>query len=126
MRKCFCFFRKRTAVVFILLALSFAPALASIPQSDITLKGKSMSAKEVIQLIQKSSGYTFFYKKSDLDRVPLQNIDCSGNIEEILAAVFGGTLEYQIKGKEIILRSNNNETAIKQCHYQRGSEGQIR
>lgn len=111
MRKCFCFFRKRTAVVFILLALSFAPALASITQSDITLKGKSMSAKEVIQLIQKSSEYTFFYKKSDLDRVPLQNIDCSGNIEEVLAAVFGGTLEYQIKGKEVILRSNT-ETKV--------------
>lgn len=106
MRKCFCFFRKRTAVVFILLALTFAPALASITQNDITLKGKSMSAKEAIQLIQKSSGYTFFYKKSDLDKVPQRNIDCSGNIEEILAAVFGGTLEYQIKGKEVILRSN--------------------
>lgn len=106
MRKCFSIVRERLTAVFILLVLSFAPTLASTAQSDITLRGKSISAKEAIQLIQKNSGYTFFYKKSDLDRVPQRNIDCTGNIEEVLAAVFGGVLEYQIKGKEVILRAN--------------------
>lgn len=105
MRKSFKTFRERLTATLILLAISFAPAFAFSAQ-NLVVRGKAMSAKEAIQLIQKNSGYTFFYKKSDLERVPQKDINCTGNIEEVLEAVFGGTLEYQIKGSEIILRSN--------------------
>lgn len=105
MRKSFRVFKERLAAIFILIALSLAPAFASIIQSDIVVKGKSMSAREILQLIQKNSGYTFFYKKSDLEKIPQRDIDCKGNIEDVLSVVFGDALEYTIKGNEVVLRT---------------------
>lgn len=73
MRKSFKTFRERLTATLILMSMSFAPVFAFVTQ-DIVVKGKGISAKEAIQLIQENSGYTFFYKKSDLERIPRRTL----------------------------------------------------
>lgn len=105
MRKVLYYFRERITAISILLALFFTPASALNAQNAILVQGKSMSAKEAIEVIEKSSGYTFFYKKSDLENIPQQDINCKGSMEEVLTTLFGSTLEYTIKGNEVVLRT---------------------
>ena len=87
------------------------PAYAQA-SDDITIKGSNMTAIEAIQEIERSTDYTFFYKSSDLSNVTPKNINLTGDINEVLAAMFGGSdVSYQIKGKEIILTSSRNSSS---------------
>ena len=112
MRKELYYFRERITAMLIFLVLSLTPAFASTMQSNIMVKGKSMSATEIIQSIEKSSGYTFFYRKSDLENIPQQDINCKGSIEEVLTTAFHNSLEYTIKGNEIALRTKSETKAV--------------
>ena len=78
---------------------------ADAAQGQLSIKKQSVSLKQIIQLIEKDSEYTFFFKSSDIDDTQKVNINCEGSIEEVLkVALKGSGMTYVIKDKEIILK----------------------
>lgn len=111
MRSCFYTFKERLQKAILLLVL-LVPATVFAAQGQIVVKGKSLTLKQVIQQIEKNSNYTFFYKAADLNQTGKLDVDCEGNIEEILATVFKDNhIEYVIKGNEAILKNGAKESA---------------
>ena len=87
------------------LALITSPLYADAAQGQLSIKKQSASLKQIIQLIEKESGYTFFFRSSDIDDSKKVNIDCEGSIEEVLKiALKESGMTYVIKDKEIILK----------------------
>lgn len=109
MRK-FEIFTRQRFVKYIVLALLFYPLSVLGAQGQITVKGQSVTMKQAIQLIEKSSNYTFFYNAVDLKNTKAKDLNCKGSIEEVLKEVFSGSgITYMIKGNEIILKSDKVE-----------------
>lgn len=107
MRRCFQTLKERFHKA-ILLSVLLAPATVFAAQGQIVVRGKSLTLKQVILQIEKNSDYTFFYKTIDLKQTEKLDIDCEGNIEEVLATVFKNSrVQYMIKGNEIILKSED-------------------
>lgn len=96
-------------VVMAVLLLSIPlPALAA--QGQIVVKGRSLTISQAIDLIEKSSKYTFFYNANDLKNKNLKNVDCKGSIDQVLNEIFkGSNIRYIIKGDEVILKMDKTE-----------------
>lgn len=95
----------RRYFTYIVFALLLCPISVLGAQRNISVKGQSISIKQAIKLIEKSSNYTFFYNAADLKSTTSKNIDCSGTINEVLNEIFTGSgISYVIKGNEIILK----------------------
>lgn len=95
--------------VFLLLLLLPITMYGNSNQQKITVKGKSLTLRQVIKVIERNSDYTFFFKANDIDDSLTKNINCTGTIQEILPIALDGTnLKYVIKSKEIILISKES------------------
>lgn len=95
----------------ITLALLFYPMSTLGAQKHITVKGKAMTIKQAIQLIEKNSDYTFFYNAADLGNSTKHSFDTEGKIEDVLSEIFNGSgISYLIKGNEVILKVNKTES----------------
>ena len=104
MKKNYFLYRTRY-LKYIALLLFFYPLTILGAQGIITVKGQAITIKQAIQLIEKSSDYTFFYNAADLKNTTNKNLNCEGTIEEVLKEVFKGSgVTYMIKGNEIILK----------------------
>ena len=111
MRKIQISYRQRY-LKYIVLLLLFYPLSVLGAQSKIAVKGQSITIKQAIQLIEKSSNYIFFYNAADLKNTTSKNINCEGSIEDVLAVVFNGSgITYMIKGNEIILKASKVEAS---------------
>lgn len=111
MRSCFYKFKERFQKAILLLAL-LTPITVLAAQGQIVVRGKSLTLKQVIRQIEKNSNYTFFYKSVDVNKVEKLDVNCEGNIEEVLAAVFKNNhIKYVIKGNEVILKNDAKTTA---------------
>lgn len=96
------------AVMAVLLLSISLPSLAA--QGQIVVKGRSITISQAINLIEKSSNYTFFYNANDLKNTNLKDIDCEGSIDEVLNEIFkGSNIRYIIKGDEVILKIEKTE-----------------
>lgn len=90
-----------------ILTLLLFPVAVSAAQGTIVIKGQSVTMKQAIEMIEKASGYTFFFKASDIDNTSKKNIDCKGTIDEVLREVFKGSdMDYVVKDKEVLLKTN--------------------
>ena len=93
--------------IFLLMAL--LPTILCASQQKITIKGQTMTLRQVIKVIEKNTDYSFSFKANDVDKVSLKNMDCQGTVQEVLDAVLEGTdLKYVIKKNEIILMPNKS------------------
>ena len=100
---------------YAVLMLLFYPLTILGAQGIISVKGQSMTIKQAIQLIEKTSNYTFFYNAADLKNTTAKDINCKGAIEEVLSEVFKGSgITYMIKGNEVILKVNKVEATQQQ------------
>jgi TonB-linked SusC/RagA family outer membrane protein len=98
-----------------MMSLLFYSISTFAAQGQITVKGKTLSIEQAIQTIEKNSNYTFFYKTADLKSLPRKDIDCQGNIEEVLKEVFEGSgVSYLIKGNEVILKTSASQPVQQQ------------
>lgn len=88
-----------------LLCLLFCPVYSvAAMQSRVVVKGKAISLRDAVRQIEKNSEYKFFYKSDDLGE-GTKDLNCEGDIIEVLDEVFKGSgIGYVIKGKEIILK----------------------
>jgi TonB-linked SusC/RagA family outer membrane protein len=97
--------------------LCTAPLYASNRQ--VTVSGKSLTLSQAIRMVEKNSDYKFFYKTEDLNTHP-RDIDCQGNINEVLDVLFDGTgITYLIRGNEVILKKEEGNTKTSSAQQQR-------
>lgn len=87
----------------------------SVFSQNITLKTGNVTVKEAIELLKKSSGYSFVFSSEDLDTrkyisISVQNGKIEDAIKQILAGQDGIT--YQIQDKKIILKREKGEVRI--------------
>lgn len=116
----------RTIHKELVLVLFFCSSLALYASPQIYVKGQSMSLLQIIQDIEKKSDYSFFYNPDDLSGLILDEIDCNGSIEGVLAIVLKGhDIDYQIKGKEVVLRKNAKVPVVTQQKKERIVKGTI-
>lgn len=109
-----------------ILMLLLIPVAVSAAQGRIAIKGQSITMKQAIKMIEAKSGYTFFFKASDVDDKSVKNIDCEGTINEVLDAVLKGTnVSYVVKNKEVILKSNKAVPAVQQQAKKRTITGTV-
>lgn len=105
MRRCFKTIKGRFLAGTLLFLLLY-PMSIFAAQGQVSVKGKSITIKQAILLIEKSSEYTFFYKAADLVNTAKKDINCKGPIEEVLGELFSGSdISYVIKGNEITLKT---------------------
>lgn len=82
------------------------PVAANADRGDTIVKETVMTVTDAIQLLEKTTDYSFFYKATDLKGLTAKDIDLKGDIQEILNSMFEDSgITYMIKGKEIILKS---------------------
>lgn len=106
--------------------LLFFPVAVSAAQGHIAIKGKSLTARQVINMIEEKSDYIFFYKASVVDKVGEKDLDCKGTIEEVLDRVFeGSNVSYVIKNKEVILKPEEAVRAGQQQSKKRTITGTV-
>lgn len=87
------------------LAVVFLMLLAQEARAQITVKGNGITIEQAIRQVERTSDYSFFYNAGDLSGIDPKNVDVTGNIENILSALFRGTgIIYRIQGKEIVLK----------------------
>ncbi|WP_320989936.1 TonB-dependent receptor [Bacteroides sp.] len=105
MRQCFRVCNRRFLAGVIMFMLLYPMSVFAV-QGQIAVQGKAMSIKQAIQVIEKNSKYTFFYKAADLGNAKIRDINCEGSIEEVLNVLFKDSgISYVIKGNEVILKS---------------------
>lgn len=79
-------------------------------QEKITVKGQSVTLRQVIRIIEKNSDYTFFFKANDVDGQVAKNLNCEGTVQEVLDVALKGTsLKYVIKNNQILLVPSKTE-----------------
>ncbi|TDQ72238.1 SusC/RagA family TonB-linked outer membrane protein [Sphingobacterium yanglingense] len=71
----------------------------------IHIEGRNMSLRQILDELKKQSGYSVFIRKDVLDNASTINLQKKNRtVEELLEEVTRGQqLDYQIKGKEIVL-----------------------
>ena len=91
-------------IVAAFITLLLAP-LYTYAAGPVVVKGVAMTVIDAIRQIESSTDYTFFYKTSDLDADATRDLNVTGNIEEVLDAMFRGSgISYQVQGDDIILK----------------------
>ena len=98
-----------------ILFLFIIPLSVSAAQEKVSVKGKAITVKEAIKLIEKNSAYSFFFKSTDLDNKSRRDVDCEGSLDEVLSEVLkGSNIKYVIKGKDVILSINKVQSSAPQ------------
>ena len=92
MRLCFSVCNRRFLTGVIMFMLLYPMSVFAV-QGQIAVQGKAMSIKQAIQVIEKNSKYTFFYKAADLSNAKIRDIHCEGSIEEVLNVLFINSLD---------------------------------
>ena len=93
----------------------------------IRIEGRNMSLKKVLDEIKKQSGYSVFIRKDVLDNAATINLQQKNRtVEELLEEITRGQqLDYQIKGKEIVLSKKSGASQSGQTTSSRHVESNI-
>ena len=98
-----------------MLLILFFPLTLSAAQGRVTVKGQSITLRQAIKIIESSSNFKFFFNPSDLDALPSKNLDCEGEISDVLKEVFAGSgISYVIMGDDIILKLEKKAASTQQ------------
>ncbi|MCA6073984.1 TonB-dependent receptor [Fulvivirga sedimenti] len=95
------------AVVAILLCLLSLPLFEASAQT-FTVNRDNATLDDIISDLEASSGYTFYFKSSELDTVKF-DLSVTGSIDQVLTSLFSGTgYEYAILPGNMIIISPQN------------------
>ncbi len=90
-------------------ALALAITGAVDASGQITVKGSGMNILDAIKLIEKDSGYIFYFNADDLSGLPALTFNCSGDINKVLDCMFAGSgIDWQVRGNEGSLTQKAN------------------
>lgn len=99
----------------IVLLVLFFPLTLSAAQGRVAVKGQSITLKQAIKIIEANSKFKFFFNPSDLDALPGRDLDCEGEIAEVLKEVFANSgITYVIMENDIILKLEKNKAGSQQ------------
>lgn len=99
----------------IILFLFIIPLSVSAAQERVSVKGKAITVKEAINIIEKNSVYSFFFKSTDLNDNSKRDINCTGTLDEVLTEILkGSNIKFIIKGKDVILSVNKVKSTAPQ------------
>ena len=101
-----------TALCLASLAVAPQLAFASLPQNQkISLVVKNVTLKDAIETIKKQSNYSFFIDTKDVDVHKVVSVDLVDRpVREILAALLDGQqVKWEVKGKHIIITSEDKQ-----------------
>ena len=89
----------------------------SVFSQNITLKTGNVTVKEAMEQLKKSSGYSFVFSSVDVNTqkrvsVSVQNASIEEAVKQILKGQNG--LDYEIKGKKIIIQKNSTPASSQQ------------
>jgi TonB-linked SusC/RagA family outer membrane protein len=98
-------------IIFMIIAL--LTINSAIFSQNISLNMKDVTVKQAMSELKNKTGYSFVYSVGDLDTqrsisVSVQNEKVNEAVKQILA---GQDLSYQIEGKNIIVKKNQNSSA---------------
>lgn len=99
-----------TALCMATLAIAPRSAFAALPQNQkITLVVQDVTLKEAIETIKKQSDYSFFIDTEDVDVHKIVSVNLVDKpVREILNKLLDGQhVKYEVKGKHIIISSEN-------------------
>lgn len=113
MKKCNSLFRRCCVPLLVTFMLFFSTGLLKAYQSDkITVSGKSMTIREALAQIEKSTDYSFSFNSSDGVYQTKKDINVNGNINQVLGELFVGTaVDYKINGTEVVLKNNTSQSS---------------
>lgn len=98
---------KKVSAIIALLAVLLSLDIAPTASAQVSVHGNNLSAVQVIEQIQKSTDYIFFYNAEDMSGISVRGIDLTGPIEKVLEKVFSGTdVVWRIQGKEVVLKKS--------------------
>ena len=101
---------RRMASLVIILSLHLfmlIPWQSAAQTTPQTKSGATITAQQAIKQIEEKTGYTFFYVAGDLAGINVEATKISGDINNMLEAIFNGTgITWKISNKEIALRKN--------------------
>ena len=99
----------------IVLLILFFPLTLSAAQGRVTVKGQSITLRQAIKIIESSSNFKFFFNPSDLDALPGKNLDCEGEISDVLKEVFPIKCNNKLlQGDDIILKLEKKAASTQQ------------
>lgn len=95
-------------LVVLLLGLGFSQVNASSYAQQITLKREKSNLETILKDLEKQSGYTFFYKKSDVSAVKSLDIDLKDiSLDRALNKVLrSNNFSYDYFDKTIVIKKN--------------------
>lgn len=99
-----------TALCMATLAIAPRSAFAALPQNQkITLVVQNVTLKDAIETIKKQSDYSFFIDTEDVDVHKIVSVNLVDKpVREILNILLDGQhVKYEVKGKHIIITSEN-------------------
>jgi len=107
------FTKTRLTYCFLLLFL-FSHHTYSQQSSDIILREKDASLKEIVKQLEKQTGYSFTYNETiDLSQKKSINIK-SSKLTEVLYAVFKETnIDWKLDGRHVILKKKAEEKKVR-------------
>ncbi len=81
----------------------------------IDMKVKEQQLSEVLEIIEKKSGYSFFYNSKEVKLEQTVSVDLEKkSINEVLDKIFQGTeINYSIRGNQILLTEKTEEAPVK-------------
>ena len=96
---------KKVSAIIALLAVLLSLDIASPASAQVSVLGNNLSAVQVIEQIQKTTDYIFFYNSEDMAGISVSPVNLTGPIDKILETVFSGTdVVWRIQGKEVVLK----------------------
>lgn len=124
MKKCFGYTAKYSWKSLFVILL-FLPTMVLAAQGQVSIKGQKLTVKQIIELIEKDTDYTFFYKSEDLTGMSPKDVNCKGSITDVLNNVFAGSnITYLIDGDNIVLKAQKTQ-AIQQDKKKRTVTGSV-
>lgn len=99
----------------IAIALVLSGAVQAMGQ--ISVKGDGLNFTEAIRVVEKNSGYSFYFNADDLKGLPPLSFNCTGDINKVLECMFSGTgIEWQVRGKEVSLKKTGKSSRQASSH----------
>ena len=99
-------------ILFAFVGLAFADN-GYAQKTELNLSMKNQSVEEILNEIEKNTGFSFFYNDNAIDTERRVSVSVEkGHIQEVLDQVFAGTsIGYKVTGKNIVLYNKKTENA---------------
>lgn len=117
--------RKLFMPLLVIFILSFSSVSLGAAQQEVAITGKSMTIREALAQVEKTTDYTFSFNSSDPVYQTRKDVDLKGNINQVLSALFAGaSIDYKVVGNEVVLK-NSKAQGVTQNQVKKTIKGRV-